>query len=78
MGSAAVLRERGDDRFVGALVRVGDGVEDGADVGGAAEARVRGEERVVGEGVGGRGNPRRTPCARQRGGRAARRRRRGR
>jgi hypothetical protein len=52
MGSAAVLRERGDDRVVGALVRVGDGVEDGADVGGAAEARVRGEEGVVGEGVG--------------------------
>jgi hypothetical protein len=46
MGSAAVLRERGDDRVVGALVRVGDGVEDGADVGGVAEAR------VVREGVG--------------------------
>jgi len=48
---APVPCERRDDRVVGALVGVRDGLEESPRLVGAAQARVRGEERVVREGV---------------------------
>ena len=49
--SSPVPRERRDDRVVGALVGIRDGLEESPRLVGAAQARVRGEERVVREGV---------------------------